>query len=415
MSLISALSAADKKGLFQSTDYFANYSTGILPIDFANGFMFENYKGEKVPVTGIIGGTFVTVIGISGSGKSTAAQQMAYNIIKPYENGLMIVFDVEKTALKNRIVEICGADRDDPRIILQKDNVAIEDVMDTLDKICEEKERGGDLYKYDLDTNLFIGKDGKPVRMYVPTVFIIDSLPSFNSKSRKEDELEGQMSGGREASQISQFYTKCLNKMSKYNITIFAVNHIKSKVDINPYQSSIPQLMMLKQGESLPRGVAPIYYAQNIFRFNATKGNMYTLEDNGFEGFKSTVQLAKTKTSFIGATVDVCFNADIGFDPIYTLYEFGKQADIIEGRNPHMYFKDAPEFKFSRKNFREKFINEPDFRIAVGNAVYPYLLLLIGSKTMTEKEKDRYVPLGALLAEDNGKIVQVDATPENNA
>ena len=259
MSLISELKAKDKHGLFTSTDYFVNYQTGIPPIDFANGFIYERADGTRVPVTGILGGTFITIIGISGSGKTTLGDQIAYNIIRPFENGLMIHFDVEKTALKNRIVEITGAQQDDPRIILQKDNVAIEDVMDALDIICEEKERGGNEYKYELDNDIFLNPDGtsQKVKVYVPTVFIIDSLPAFNSRNRKEDELEGQMSGGREASQISQFYTKCLNKMSKYNVTIIAINHIKSKVEINQFQQSLPQLMMLKQGESLPRGTAP--------------------------------------------------------------------------------------------------------------------------------------------------------------
>ena len=412
MSLISALAAADKKGLFKSTDYFINYNTGLAPLDFANGFVYEKEDGEKIPITGIMGGTFITIIGISGSGKTTLGDQIAYSLIRNFENGLMIHFDVEKTALKNRITDICGADPHDPRIILQKDNVAIEDVMDALDQICEEKERGGDEYKYELDNGLFTDSRGKPLKVYVPTVFIIDSLPAFNSRNRKEEELEGQMSGGREASQISQFYTKCLNKMSKYNVTIIAINHIKSKVEINQFQQSLPQLMMLKQGESLPRGSAPIYYAQNIFRCNATKGNIYTLEDNGFEGFMCSVQIAKTKSSFIGSTVNLCFNRDIGFDPIYSLYEFAQQAGIVEGRNPNLYLKDAPEFKFSRKNFRKKFIDNEDFRHGILQAVKPYLMLLIGSKTLTKREKDRYVPIGALLVEDNGKIVQVEATSE---
>ena len=414
MGLIDELRAADKQGLFTSNDSFTNYSTGLLPLDFANGFMFQTPSGEMVPITGITGGTFITIIGISGSGKTTLADQIAFNIIKPFPEGLMIHSDVEKTAMKNRIIEITGADFDDPRIILNKDHVSIEDTLEMIDIICNEKEKGGDKYKYELDPKLFKNKNGKSVKAYVPTVFVIDSLAAFNSKNRKEEELEGQMSGGREASQISQFYTKCLNKMSKYNITIIVVNHIKSKVEINQFQTSLPQLMMLRQGESLPRGTAPIYYAQNIFRCNATKGNIYTMEDNGFEGFKVSIQIAKTKTSFIGSTVDVCFNKDIGFDPIYTLYEFGQQANIIEGRNPYLYFKDAPEYKFNRKQFRDKFIHEPDFREAVFRAVDPYLHALIGSKTLTQKERDQYIPLGALLAEKDGKIVQVEAMSEND-
>ena len=125
-----------------------------------------------------------------------------------------------------------------------------------------------------------------------------------------------------------------------------------------------------------------------------------------------SVQIAKTKSSFIGSTVNLCFNRDIGFDPIYSLYEFAQQAGIVEGRNPNLYLKDAPEFKFSRKNFRKKFIDNEDFRHGILQAIKPYLMLLIGSKTLTKREKDRYVPIGALLVEDNGKIVQVEATSE---
>ena len=77
MSFMQELDAGDKKGLFRSNDTFVNYSTGILPLDYANGFWLtvdDGYGGlKKVPVTGIIGGTFVSVIGPTGSGKSTFA------------------------------------------------------------------------------------------------------------------------------------------------------------------------------------------------------------------------------------------------------------------------------------------------------------------------------------------------------
>ena len=38
MSLVEDLRANDKKGLFKSNDEFVNYSTGLLPLDYANGF-----------------------------------------------------------------------------------------------------------------------------------------------------------------------------------------------------------------------------------------------------------------------------------------------------------------------------------------------------------------------------------------
>lgn len=395
--LIDELRKKDKKGLFTSNDSFVTYSTSLIPLDFANGFMAPMGNGRVVPVTGLMGGTFTTIIGLSGSGKTTLADQIGWSIVSPFKDGLMIHFDIEKTAMKARILQITGAKADDPRIILQKDHVSIEDVLDILDTVCDAKEMAGDSAKYTIPEEYWVDPD-KPTKVYVPTVFILDSLATFNSRDRKDDVLEGQMSGGREASQISQFYSKCLNKMSHYNVSIIAVNHIKAKVDINPYQASSSQIMMLKPGESLPRGNAPVYLAQNIFRCTATKGNMYTLEDNGFEGFRCQIQVSKTKTSFIGSTINACFNKDIGFDPIYTMYEFAEQCGVVSGRNPYLVIKGLEEFKFNRKEFRERFINDADFRTGVMNVLTPYLQKILGSKEMNSRLPDEYISLSSLMS-----------------
>ena len=398
MSLISELRSKDKKQLFSTNDAFTPYSTGLLPLDYANGFQAPLARDRVAPIAGVMGGTFITIIGLSGSGKTTLADQIAYNIIRPFDDGVMIHVDIEKTALKARIAQVTGSDPEDPRIILDKDRTSIEDVLDMIAEICNEKESGGEKYKYTIPEEYWVVPD-KPTKVYVPTVLILDSLATFNSRERKEDTLEGQMSGGREASQISQFYSKCLNSMNRYNITIIAVNHIKSTVDINPYQSHVPQMMLLKQGESLPRGVAPIYLAQNIFRCNATKGNIYTIEENGFQGFMCKIQVAKTKTAFIGSEVNVCFNSEIGFDPIYTLYEFATQAGLIEGRNPYLYIKGLDTMKFNRKQFRVKFISEPEFRDGVMSIMQPYLFSLLGSKDPTG-EKTTYESVDGLLSKE---------------
>lgn len=398
MGLLDALKAKDKKGLFTSNDAFASYSTGFLPLDYANGFMYTVKKddGTKVtlPIFGIIGGTFSTFIGYSGSGKTTLADQIAWSIVRPFPNGLMIHVDIEKTALKPRIMQITGASPEDAeRIILAKDNCAIEDVLDMIDGICSAKESLGDECKYELPQYMWKNPK-KPQKAYVPTVIILDSIPAFNSRDRKEDELEGQMSTNREVAQISQFYSKCLNRIYKYNICIFSINHIKSKVETNPYQSTPAQTMLLRPGESLPRGQAPIYYAQNIFRTATNKSSMYTLEDNGFSGFRCSLQVTKSKTSFVGTTLNLAFNSEIGFDPVYTLFEFASQAGLIEGRNPFLYIKGLDTFKFSRKNFRQQFIEVETFRNEVIRILTPYMEELMSSNS-SENEEQMHIPSDA--------------------
>ncbi len=398
MSLAEALRKSDKKGLFKSTDTFASYSTGYLPLDFANGFVYRKIdsdgKETALPILGIIGGTFTTFIGYSGSGKTTLADQIGWNIVKPFENGLLIHVDIEKTALKERMLQVTGASQNDDRIILQKEATSIEDVLDMIDDICEAKEKLGEDAKYILPE--YMWRNGKKETFYQPTVIILDSLAVFNSRERKEDTLEGQMSSGREASQIAQFYSKCLNKMTKYNILIFSINHIKAKVDANPYQAAPLQVMMLRQGESMPRGYAPIYLAQNIFRCTATKGNIYTMDDDGFTGFMCNVQVVKSKTSFVGSTINACFNSAIGFDPIYTMYEYAVQLGLIEGRNPNLYLKGLDAFKFNRKYFRKKFIEEKEFRDGFMNILEPFMKSMVSAQQIDDVP--HYISLDDLKA-----------------
>lgn len=86
--LIEELRKKDKNKYFTSNDSFVPYSTSLIPLDFANGYMAPMGDGRMVPVTGILGGTFTTIIGLSGSGKTTLADQIAWSIISPLRMGL---------------------------------------------------------------------------------------------------------------------------------------------------------------------------------------------------------------------------------------------------------------------------------------------------------------------------------------
>jgi hypothetical protein len=62
------------------------------------------------------------------------------------------------------------------------------------------------------------------------------------------------MDAARGAKDISRFYNNALDRMQEFNITIFTVNHIRPKIDVNPYAPPPPGLLLLRPGESLPRG-----------------------------------------------------------------------------------------------------------------------------------------------------------------
>lgn len=396
MSIADELAKNDKKGLFRSDDSYIMYSTGILPLDYANGYWQQvTINGEKkmVPMVGITGGTFVTIIGTTGTGKTTFAEQLAYNIIRPFEYSTMHHIDAEKTTNRQRIIQLSGARYDDPRIRLHKAHTSIEDVLEMVTRICEMKKEGDPKdFMYEIQDKSY---DGKPMKVYIPTVFIIDSLPQFNSNNYNTDDLGNNIDQMKAAKDTTRFFTNCVDRAWEYNITFIIVNHIRPKADMNPYAAPPKGLLMLGPQETLPRGAVAQYYSNTFFRINTKKSDQYTIEENGFTGYKCMFQLAKSKTNQIGTSFPVAFRSDRGFDPVYTLYEFASSIGLIKGRNPYLYFEGLDTFKFNRKDFINKMGKEKDFRENVLLILKPYLEGLLGSKTVVEPDGD-WLPYGDL-------------------
>jgi hypothetical protein len=208
------------------------------------------------------------------------------------------------------------------------------------------------------------------------------------------------MDNAREAQFIARFLDNVINRINKYNITIIYTNHIQPKIEANPYAQPPRGLMLSSQTETLPRGTRPLFLAHTAIRANAVKSNMYTKEDVGFDGFMVTLLLAKSKTNFIGATINVAFNASKGFDPIYTMFEFAKQCGIVQGKNPNLYIEGMDDMKFSRKNFSQKMIENPEFNRRFMQVIQPYLEALLGAKEVSEDDRVQYGDY-ASLADEN--------------
>ena len=116
-----------------------------------------------------------------------------------------------------------------------------------------------------------------------------------------------------------------------YNITIFAINHINTKIEVSAFAKTQAQTMYLKQDESLPGGSAPIYYANTLIKFiSSTK---YKQEDDGFDGFMVKAELIKSRSNKAGQSCNLIYNQLTGFDPIMTLYQYAADNDLIDANN----------------------------------------------------------------------------------
>ena len=382
MSLITELESQDKKGLFRSNDNVVCYPTGISVLDYANGYWTEvmNKEGElvRIPNIGIPGGSLVSIIGSTGNGKTTLAVQMGWNIVKNFDDGMLIIVDCEKSSERERICNILNCARDESRLRLNKEHSSIDDVLESFDILCKTKEAGGKRYMYEVKNRTF---NGESFWTYVPTVYIIDSLPKFNCRDFNDKDLGGNTDSMRGAKDVTRFYTNIVDRAWQFNVIFIVINHIRPNLIMNPYVSPPRGLMMINpQSETLPRGSVAQYYSSIYFRINSKKSAAYTIADDGFTGFKCDIQLAKSRTNIVGSTFPVTFNSDRGFDPVYSMYEFASSLGLVQGRNPYLTIKGFEERKFNRKEFVTLMTVDENFRNGVLTVLKPYYESLLSSK-----------------------------------
>lgn len=319
---------------------------------------------------------------------TTLAWQIGWNIVKDFKDGLLILIDCEKSSIKQRLLNITGCTYDDPRARILKSHTSIDDVLEQFEMICELKKTNGKKYMYEVKNQSF---DGKPFWQYVPTVFVIDSLPSFNSKEYNVKDLGNQIDQMKATKDISRFYTNVLDRAWEFNVIFIVINHIRAASITNPYAKPPRGLMMINpETEVLPRGSVAQYYSGTYFRINSIKSNAYTMKDYGFTGYKCDIQLTKSKSNSVGTTFPVSFISEKGFDPIFSEYEFASSLGLIQGRNPYLYLSGLEERKFNRKEFHNLWSKDEYFRTNFQRILEPYYESLL-SEARTFKSPEELI------------------------
>jgi hypothetical protein len=365
MSLLDKLKANDKKGLFKEDSSSDMYETGFLPFDYRNGTIItakdkEDKVLERWQGLGMVGGTLTTIIGKSGTAKTTFVIQAAVNTIRKYEDAMVLHYDIEQATTYTRIRNITGISNKEleGKYFLSRDNVFIQDIFTGIMKVVELKESLGDSIKINTGK---LDELGRPLIVYPPTIVIIDSIPGLASKENKDDDsMQGSTYANRIAKELSQFHNRLVPILRPYNISIIEINHLKTKIDINPMAKTQAQIMYLKQDEAVPGGTAPIYYSNLYLKFVSSK--KLNVEDDGINGMIVKVQLIKSRTNTAGHEIELVYNQITGFSPALSLLHYAKEKELLGGRNPKLYFISDPEVKFSRNEFEAKYTLDPAFR-----------------------------------------------------
>lgn len=369
MGILQELEEENKKsGLFDSANNIAvSYPMGMPILDQQLGAIYR-FNAEDGTVVesrqlGLQAGTFTMLVGPSSSGKSTAAEQIAWNIVEPFgEDSVVIHLDVERSAQPHRIKAVLGLTEDEfnERYTISQDIDTWEGILAQIVKICEKKKSDPVRYMYDTGT---IGKDGETVKYYIPTVLIIDSLMSVTSEHESVEEVSGLTAGGREAIFRGKFYRNALRYTMKYNINCLVVNHYDDEMpQIGMSAPKGKELTFIPTGKIIPGGKKSKYYTNAIILFQPMNGKdgIKVKSVNGYNGVPVKTLVIKSRTSAGGTVALQEFVQESGFDPRLTLMNLAKEVGVIAGRNPSCYFSSNPDVKFDTRCFISEMARDPE-------------------------------------------------------
>lgn len=352
-----------KNPKMEEASFDVMYPTGFLPLDYLNGYVtvvnMPNGKKMMYNSIGILDGTSNLIIGRTGAGKTSFAVQAGANIIRPFENGVMFIDDIEGGSNKMRMYQLSGFDPDEAekRIIYRNSAISAENFYERIYDIYEEKLNHRADYEY--DTGL-LDSLGRPVYKLVPTVYILDSLAMLMpDKLTEEEEMSGQMSTTASAKTNTAALRRIIPKLKAANIILFVINHIYDKIETNMFARTKSLMVGLKQDETLPGGKANNYLSNNAIRIDDNV-KLKDSEGLGINGKIVDFTLIKTRTNMPLRAVSMVLDYDNGYDPILSLFTFMKANGYIESRGAYMNLPGS-DIKFTQKGFMEKISTDPEF------------------------------------------------------
>ena len=372
MSLLSnayrnEIKKSKKSEYFEEARTPIGYSTGIDLLDYLNGKYIKVQNDKGYYSLGVDEGSYIMLIGKSGTSKTTVALQMAANIIKGYDEGMIYLDDIEGATDSNRIHSITGLSYEeiDEKVVHRQSGINCETLFENIETIYKQKI---ELAKsHPKEFLVHTGKKdfrGNEIVNFPPTVYILDSLALLMPESISEEEkLSGQMSTTAAAKQNAAVFRRIIPKLKKVNIILIAINHITTKIEINPMVHTKAAVNYLKPEESITGGNVPIYLANNIIKFEAGD-KLKDSELFGINGFTVKLTLIKSRSNRAGQEGILVFDQVNGVDNQLSNLLFIKNNKILQGAGVGYYIPDMPDVKFRLSTFKEKFKSNKDFRIA---------------------------------------------------
>lgn len=394
--LLAALRENDKKNLFTTNVSTAFIKTGFPVFDYYFGAVINIHDnlGNIIRQEGRVGqaaGTFNLIIGNSGSGKTTIAEQIAGSMLRQFKCANVLHYDCENRTDISRIETVTqlpasyfqSINGAAPRYMLKGGAVGLDVIQKMIVQTYATKMKLKDqlIVKSGFDDEF-----GNPVMIFPPTVVIIDSITSvieasFNPESSKEindaEKMRSNTEGARDAKTLKGFFKDVLPLCKEADIIIYGINHINTNMSMNAFLPVAKQQNFMKQDEIIPGGKTMIYYPYNIIKLVPRPSDDFTEESDGFAGHIVMVEPVKSSSNQSGndskgVSFEMVFSYKHGFDALRTMILYGRQYGMIEGNKNRMKFKDDDSFTFNMKDiYKEK--DEKPIIENLKKYVYPHL------------------------------------------
>jgi hypothetical protein len=378
-------------GLFETDINLGTFKTGFPTLDYALGFPVDIYNKEdwirRDIMKGVLVGSYFLIVGETFTGKSTAAIQIASNIIRPYENSNVYHIDLERaTSDISRIIQISKLPRADFDILNPNRRYIIRQSPtdhDTIQKIVLRyyKEKMANKDKYLIKLGQYNSYGDEIVAM-IPTVIIIDSIPMISNAldindskdAKKLESILSQMDAAQTAGQFKRMMKTILGPMKEANIIVIGISHMGTKIQSNPMIHNKKDFRGLGADEMIAGGRMNTYGATNIIKTDRRGGKGYLVENgDGFNGFDGMITLVKTRTTFDAKQVPMIYDCENGFDPIRSMIQYAIERGIITGNRASMKFTNDPECKFSYVKLYDELRNKPAINENIKKFIIPDL------------------------------------------
>lgn len=397
--LIEALRDANpKSNLFNGDASVVSYKSGFPILDYYLGYKVNVYDEndnmiEQYPNIGIAAGCYLCFIGKPSTGKTTMAVQIASNIVRPFENGTVIHYDLEKAVNYSRIQVLSKftmKEMSEGKYVLKQEKTFIQDIKSSIMKIYKEKMDHPDLYKYNTGKK---NEFGEEIWLYVPTVIIIDSIPllsTYIGENGKKDiekleDISSQTDRMRLTGEIGRFYSELQQYIKEANIIVISINQIKTNPNMGIVKSP-SEILYLSQDEALPGGKAPQFLANYLFKFVAVGSEKYNEEDDGFGGFGLKMMIIKSRTNQAGQVLNFIYDKVRGVDSLRSSVEYAKSLGYVNGNKNGYYFIDDKDNKFTKKNMHLDFKANKSLYKTLYSLIVPELQQHLSSITPEEMD-----------------------------